>query len=177
MVGGEHDSGRQVRAVGVSYGGARRHTTRSAATIAAATGVVAWLCGDGVRVNATMDRCLTENPDSRCLTENPDSRWETLIAGIVRHGVPPHELESLLREMPEESLSGIECHVDGARTSRYSLTEVKSSSVKPRLAGRQPSNRGGVLRWRPGPSRASAALRRARPRTNARSDMRCICPI
>ena len=168
MVGGEHDSGRQVRAVGVSDGGARRHTNRSAATITAATGVVAWLCGDGVRVNAAMDRCLTENPDSR---------WETLIAGIVRHGVPPHELESLLREMPEESLNGIECHVDGARTSRYSLTEVKSSSVKPWLAGRQPSNRGGVLRWRPGPSRASAALRRARPRTNARSDMRCICPI
>ena len=93
MVGGEHDSGRQVRAVGVSDGGARRHTTRSAATIAAATGVVAWLCGDGVRDNAAIDRCLAEDPDNR---------MGTLIAGIVRHGVPPYEQESRLREIPED---------------------------------------------------------------------------
>ena len=139
-----------------------------AATIAAATAVVAWLCGDGVRANAAIDRCLIKDPDNY---------MGTLIAGIVRHGVPPFEPESLLREMPEETVNSGECRVDGVRPSRYNLNEVKSFSVKPRLAGRQPSNRGGVLRWRPGPSRASAALRRARPRTNARSDMRCICPI
>ena len=82
-----------------------------AANIAAATGVVAWLCGDGVRANAAIDRCLIEDPDNR---------MGILIAGIVRHGVPPNELESLLREIPEEALDGGECHVDGERTSRYS---------------------------------------------------------
>ena len=83
-----------------------------AANIAAATGVVAWLCGDGVRANAAIDRCLIEDPDNR---------MGILIAGIVRHGVPPNELESLLREIPEEALDGGECHVDGERTSRYSF--------------------------------------------------------
>ena len=84
-----------------------------AATIAAATGVVAWLCGDGVRANAAIDRCLIEDPDNYL---------GTLIAGIARHGVPPSELESLLREMPEETLNSGECHVDGVRPSRYSST-------------------------------------------------------
>ena len=51
-----------------------------AATISAATAVVAWLRGDGVRANAAIDRCLIEDPD--------DFRG-TFIAGIVRHGVPP----------------------------------------------------------------------------------------
>ena len=82
-----------------------------AATIAAATAVVAWLCGDGVRANAAIDRCLIEDPDNY---------MGALIAGIVRHGVPPSELESLLCEMPEETLDGGECHVDGVRPSRYS---------------------------------------------------------
>ena len=82
-----------------------------AATIAAATAVVAWLCGDGVRANAAIDRCLIEDPDNY---------MGTLIAGIVRHGVPPFELESLLREMAEETLNSGECRVDGVRPSRYS---------------------------------------------------------
>ena len=82
-----------------------------AATIAAATGVVAWLCGDGVRANAAIDRCMIEDPDNY---------MGTLIAGIARHGVPPSELESLLREMPEETLNSGECHVDGVRPRRYS---------------------------------------------------------
>ena len=82
-----------------------------AATIAAATAVVAWLCGDGVRANAAIDRCLIEDPDNY---------MGTLIAGIARHGVPPSELESLLREMPEESLNSGECRVDEVRPSRYS---------------------------------------------------------
>ena len=82
-----------------------------AATIAAATAVVAWPCGDGVRANAALDRCLTEDPDNY---------MGTLIARIVRHGVPPFELESLLRETPEETLNSGECRVDGVRPSRYS---------------------------------------------------------
>ena len=82
-----------------------------AASIAAATAVVAWLCGDGVRANAAIDRCLIEDPDNY---------MGTLIAGIVRHGVPPFELESLLRETPEETLNSGECRVDGVRPSRYS---------------------------------------------------------
>ena len=82
-----------------------------APTIAAATGGVAWLCGDGVRANAAIDRCLVEDPDNR---------MGTLIAGIVRQGVPPYELESLLREMPEEWLAGVECHLDGFRNRGYS---------------------------------------------------------
>ena len=81
-----------------------------APTIAAATGVVAWLCGDGVRDNAAIDRCLAEDPDNR---------MGTLIAGIVRHGVPPYEQESRLREIPEDWLAGIECHVDGFRNRDY----------------------------------------------------------
>ena len=56
----------------------------------------------------------------RCLTEDPDNYMGTLIAGIVRHGVPPFELESLLRETPEETLNSGECRVDGVRPSRYS---------------------------------------------------------
>jgi len=84
-----------------------------AAPIASATAVVAWLCGDGVRANAAIDRCLTEDPDNR---------MGTLIAGIVRHGVPPSELESLLCEMPEATLNSGECRVDEVRPSRYSPT-------------------------------------------------------
>ena len=84
-----------------------------AALIAAATAVVAWLCGDGVRANAAIDRCLIEDPDNY---------MGTLIAGIVRHGVPPSELESLLCEMPEETLNSSECRVDEVRRSRYSPT-------------------------------------------------------
>jgi len=84
-----------------------------AAPIASATAVVAWLCGGGVRANAAIDRCLTEDPDNR---------MGTLIAGIVRHGVPPSELESLLCEMPEATLNSGECRVDEVRPSRYSPT-------------------------------------------------------
>ena len=80
-------------------------------SIAAATAVVAWLCGDGVRANAAIDRCLIKDPDNY---------MGTLIAGIVRHGVSPFEVESLLREMPEETLNSGECRVDGVRPSRYS---------------------------------------------------------
>ena len=40
----------------------------------------------------------------------------------------------------------------------YSPVQVKSSRVKLRLAGRQPSNRGGVLRMKTGPFGASAGL-------------------
>lgn len=92
-----------------------------AASIAAATVVVAWLCGNGVRANAAIDRCLIKDPDNYT---------GILIAGIVRHGVPPFELESLLREMPEETLNSREMpeetfnsgefRVDGVRPSRYS---------------------------------------------------------
>ena len=80
------------------------------ATIATATAVVAWLCGDGVRANVAIDRCLTEDPDNY---------MGTLIAGIVRHGVSPFEVESLLRQMPEETLNSGECRVDEVRPSRY----------------------------------------------------------
>ena len=81
------------------------------ATIATATAVVAWLCGDGVRANVAIDRCLIEDPDNH---------MGTLIAGIVRHGVSPFQVESMLREMPEETLNSGECRVDGVRPSRYS---------------------------------------------------------
>ncbi len=83
-----------------------------AATIAVATAVVAWLCGDGVHANAATDRCLIEDPDNR---------MGNLIAGIIRHGVPPSELEPPLPVMPEEPLDGGEFHVDGVRPRRFSL--------------------------------------------------------
>jgi hypothetical protein len=58
--------------------------------IAAATGVVAWLCGDGVRANVALERCLLDDPDN-------------VLGAVVDHtvstGVPPEEVRAMLADV------------------------------------------------------------------------------
>ena len=57
---------------------------------AAAAGVVAWLCGDGVRANVALERCVLDDP-------------ENVLGAVLDHavctGVPPEELRALLADI------------------------------------------------------------------------------
>jgi len=48
--------------------------------VAAATSAVAWMCGDGVRANVALDRCLLDDPGSR---------MGDLLATAIASGIPP----------------------------------------------------------------------------------------
>jgi len=68
-----------------------------AGNIAAATGVVAWLCGDGVRANIALDRSLRDEPDNTL---------GLVLEGTLRMGVPPHEVAKMLCEVPWKEIVG-----------------------------------------------------------------------
>lgn len=82
-----------------------------AAEIAAATGVVAWLCGDGVRANAALDRCLAE--DRR-------NSLGMMLDAVIAAGVPPHSVESMLLEIDAETAGIPEGLMDVETGRRYS---------------------------------------------------------
>ena len=48
--------------------------------VAAAASAVAWMCGDGVRANVALDRCLLDDPDNR---------MGELLATVIATGIPP----------------------------------------------------------------------------------------
>jgi hypothetical protein len=58
---------------------------------AAAAGVVAWLCGDGVRANVALERCVLDDPDN-------------VLGAVLDHavctGVPPEQMRAMLAEIP-----------------------------------------------------------------------------
>ena len=58
---------------------------------AAAAGVVAWLCGDGVRANVALERCLLDDPDNVL---------GAVLDHAVRTGVPPEKLRVMLADIP-----------------------------------------------------------------------------
>ncbi len=62
-----------------------------AGNVAAAAGVVAWLCGDGVRANVALERCLLDDPGNVL---------GILLEDTVRTGVPPQAVRALLADVP-----------------------------------------------------------------------------
>ncbi len=62
-----------------------------AGNVAAAAGVVAWLCGDGVRANVALERCLLDDPGNVL---------GALLEDTVRTGVPPQTVRAFLADVP-----------------------------------------------------------------------------
>jgi hypothetical protein len=59
------------------------------ANVAASACVVAWLCGDGVRANAAVDRCLRAAPDHV---------MGGLLESVLQLGIPPQAVVESLRQ-------------------------------------------------------------------------------
>ena len=55
--------------------------------VAAAASAVAWMCGDGVRANVALDRCLLDDPDNY---------MGELLATVIATGIPPTSVAELL---------------------------------------------------------------------------------
>jgi len=55
--------------------------------VAAAASAVAWMCGDGVRANVALDRCLLDDPDNR---------MGDLLATAIATGIPPTSVSEWL---------------------------------------------------------------------------------
>jgi hypothetical protein len=124
---GQLDQG-QLRAVGWFLRSILRGMpTGEGAPVATLAAIASWLLGDGARAQICLDRALHDDPDYRLAR---------IIQTGVGAGLPPGEYRALLRSMPTDALFA---------NLGYSSAQVKSVSVKPRLADRQPSNRGGVL--------------------------------
>lgn len=61
------------------------------ANVAASACAVAWLCGDGVRANAAVNRCLRAVPDHV---------MGGLLDSVLQSGIPPHVVARTLRQGP-----------------------------------------------------------------------------
>jgi hypothetical protein len=81
------------------------------AHLAAAASVVAWLCGDGARANAAVERCLTEDPGNT---------MGALIDQTIAHAIPPAEVLEMFVDTPLSDLGLAEGLLDEDFTRRYS---------------------------------------------------------
>ena len=81
------------------------------AHLAAAASVVAWLCGDGARANAAVERCLTEDPGNR---------MGALIDQTIAHAIPPAQVREMFVDTPLSVLGLAEGLLDEDFTRRYS---------------------------------------------------------
>lgn len=89
-----------LREVMAALRGTPASGTSGAANVAATVCAIAWLCGDGVRANAALDRCLADDPDLY---------MGHLLAGIIAAGIPPDQVaEALVQSGPEQVLAGID---------------------------------------------------------------------
>jgi len=81
------------------------------AHLAAAASVVAWLCGDGARANAAVERCLTEDPGNT---------MGALIDQTIAHAIPPAQVREMFVDTPLSVLGLAEGLLDEDFTRRYS---------------------------------------------------------
>lgn len=81
------------------------------AHLAAAASVVAWLCGDGARANAALERCLTEDPGNT---------MGALIDTTITNAIPPAQVREMLVAVPVSALGLSEGLLDEDFTHRYS---------------------------------------------------------
>ena len=81
------------------------------AHLAAAASVVAWLCGDGARANAAVERCLTEDPGNT---------MGALIDQTIAHAIPPAQVREMFVDTPLSVLGLAEGLLDEDFIRRYS---------------------------------------------------------
>jgi len=81
------------------------------AHLAAAASVVAWLCGDGARANAAVERCLTEDPRNT---------MGALIDQTIAHAIPPAQVREMFVDTPLSVLGLAEGLLDEDFIRRYS---------------------------------------------------------
>ena len=82
-----------------------------AAHLACATAATAWLCGDGVRANAAMDRCLEEDP------VNSMGR---MLESAMAAAVPPSSFAQMLAEVDPKVVGANQAVVDSLEEWGYS---------------------------------------------------------
>lgn len=82
-----------------------------AAHLACATAATSWLCGDGVRANAALDRCLEEDP--------VHSMGRMLEAAMVA-AVPPSSFAQMLAEVDPQVVGANQAVVDSLKEWGYS---------------------------------------------------------
>lgn len=82
-----------------------------AAHLASLGAAIAWMCGDGVRANAAVDRCLTEEP------EHVLGR---MINAAMTSAVPPSSFIAMLEEIDAQVVGLQEGCVDGSGAGGYS---------------------------------------------------------
>lgn len=95
----------------VLLSGLRATAPGLAAHLACATAATAWLCGDGVRANAALDRCLEEQP-----VHSMGRMLETAMAAAV----PPSSLAQMLAEVEPEVVGASQAVVDSLKKWGYS---------------------------------------------------------
>lgn len=82
-----------------------------AAHLACATAATAWLCGDGVRANAALDRCLEEDP------VNSMGR---MLESAMAAAVPPSAFAQMLGEVGSDVVGANQVLVDSLEECGYS---------------------------------------------------------
>lgn len=92
-------------------GGLRSTPPGQAAHLACATAATAWLCGDGVRANAALDRCLEEDP------VNSMGR---MLESAMAAAVPPSSFAQMLAEVDPEVVGANQAVVDSLQRCGYS---------------------------------------------------------
>lgn len=81
------------------------------AHLACAAAVVAWLCGDGVRANACLERCLDEEPQHL---------MGRMLEGAMNAALAPSSFATMMAEVDPHSLGLEGSRVDEHRGPRYS---------------------------------------------------------
>ena len=82
-----------------------------AAHLASLGAAIAWMCGDGVRANAAVDRCLVEEP------EHVLGR---MIEAAMASAVPPSSFIEMVEQVPAHVVGLDEGCVDGSGRGGYS---------------------------------------------------------
>lgn len=83
--------------------GLRATPPGKSAHLACAAAAAAWMCGDGVRANAALDRCVGEEPLHS---------MGRMLEAAMASALPPAEFASMLAEVPPEVVGAAQAVVD-----------------------------------------------------------------
>lgn len=83
--------------------GLRATRPGEAAHLACAAAAAAWMCGDGVRANAALDRCLIEDPEHS---------MGRMLEAAIASALPPSELATMLADVAPEVVGATPTLVD-----------------------------------------------------------------
>ena len=94
--------------------GLRMTPTGTAAELACAAAAVAWMCGDGVRSNAALDRCLEEDP------ENTMAR---MLESAMAIALPPSDFARMIADVPPDAVGIVDSSVGPEGGRRWGVMD------------------------------------------------------